>query len=98
MKQNNTGISGSSSLFSYKLNKLPPASVKATALGPNSDTNASVVIESNNAFKEITQDDTSSAADVDINLTVASGDREVYYDDAATEDQLVTPWSVSVAR
>nr|KJB18587.1 hypothetical protein B456_003G061800 [Gossypium raimondii] len=94
---NNSGISGSSSLFSYKLNKLPPASVKATALGPNSDTNASVLIENNNAFKEITQDGTSSAADVDINLTVAGGDREVYYDDAATEDQLVTPWSVSVA-
>ncbi|KAA3457226.1 NADP-dependent malic enzyme-like [Gossypium australe] len=94
---NNSGISGSLSLFSYKLNKLPPASVKATALGPNSDTNASVLIENNNAFKEITQDGTSSAADVDINLTVAGGDREVYYDDAATEDQLVTPWSVSVA-
>ncbi|TYJ46645.1 hypothetical protein E1A91_A02G133300v1 [Gossypium mustelinum] len=94
---NNSGISGSSSLFSYKLNKLPPASVKATALGPNSDTNASVLIENNKAFKEITQDGTSAAANVDINLTVAGGDREVYYDDAATEDQLVTPWSVSVA-
>ncbi|KAH1114053.1 hypothetical protein J1N35_007431 [Gossypium stocksii] len=94
---NNSCISGSSSLFSYKLNKLPPASVKATALGPNSDRNASVLIENNNAFKEITQDCTSSAADVDINLTVSGGDREVYYDDAATEDQLVTPWSVSVA-
>ncbi|GMI86145.1 Arabidopsis thaliana NADP-malic enzyme 4, NADP-malic enzyme 4 [Hibiscus trionum] len=94
---NNAGISGSSSLFSYKLNKLPPASVKATALGPNSDRNSSVLVENNNTLKEIRQNDISSAADVDSDLTVAGGDREVYYEDAATEDQLVTPWSVSVA-
>ncbi|XVF26842.1 hypothetical protein REPUB_Repub14bG0054200 [Reevesia pubescens] len=94
---NNTGISGSSSPFSYKLKKLPPASVKLTALGPK-DRNGSVLIESNNTLKEIRKDDTSSVADVDSNPTVAAGgDRDLFYDDAATEDQLVTPWAISVA-
>ncbi|KAL4368422.1 hypothetical protein GQ457_05G024070 [Hibiscus cannabinus] len=94
---NNAGISGPSSLFSYKLNKLPPASVKATALGPNSDRNISVLIENNDTLKEIRQDGTSSAADVDSDLTVAGGDLEAYNENASTEDQLVTPWAVSVA-
>ncbi|XWS16295.1 hypothetical protein CRYUN_Cryun34aG0072700 [Craigia yunnanensis] len=94
---NNTGISGSSSPLSYKLKKLPPASVKVTALGPNRDRNSSVLIENNNTLKEIREDGTSSVADVDSNSTVAGGDSDVYYDDAATEDQIVTPWAISVA-
>ncbi|XVF24905.1 hypothetical protein REPUB_Repub13aG0168000 [Reevesia pubescens] len=95
---NNTGISGSSSPFSYNLKKLPPASVKVTALGPNRDRNSSVLIENNNTLKQIIEDDTSSVAEVDSNPTVAdAGDRDIYYDDAATEDQLVTPWAISVA-
>ncbi|XP_022721459.1 NADP-dependent malic enzyme-like [Durio zibethinus] len=94
---NNTGISGSSSPFSYKLEKLPPASVKVTALGPNRDRNSSLLIENNNTLKEIREDGTSSVANVDSNPTVADGGRDVYYDDAATEDQLVTPWAISVA-
>ncbi|XP_022715029.1 NADP-dependent malic enzyme-like [Durio zibethinus] len=93
----NTGISGSSSPFSYKLKKLPPASIKVTAVVPNRDRNNSVLIENNNTLKEVREDGTSSVADVDSNHTVAGGDRDVYYDDAATEDQLVTPWAMSVA-
>ncbi|OMO70971.1 Malic oxidoreductase [Corchorus capsularis] len=93
---NNTGISGSSSPFSYKL-KLPPASVKVSALGPNRDRNNNVLIENNNnALTEVKEDDTSSAADVVSNLTVP--DLDVYYDGAAAEEELVTPWAVSVAR
>ncbi|XWS20228.1 hypothetical protein CRYUN_Cryun31cG0082100 [Craigia yunnanensis] len=95
---NNTSISGSSSPFSYKLKKLPPASVKVTALGPNRDRNSGVLIENNNTLKEIRENGTFSVADVDSNPTVAGGDRDVYYDDAAAaEDQLVTPWAISVA-
>ncbi|KHG23103.1 NADP-dependent malic enzyme [Gossypium arboreum] len=95
---NNTGISGSSSPFSYKLKKLPPASVKVTALGPNRDRNSSVLIENNNnSLKEIKEDGTSSVADVDPNPTVTGEDRDLYYDAAASDDQLVTPWSLSVA-
>ncbi|XWS11988.1 hypothetical protein CRYUN_Cryun37aG0052000 [Craigia yunnanensis] len=93
---NNTGISGSSSPFSYKLKKLLPASVKVTALGHNRERNSSVLIENNNILKEIREYGT-SFTDVDSNPTVAGGDRDVYYDDAATEDQLVTPWAISVA-
>ncbi|GMI77980.1 Arabidopsis thaliana NADP-malic enzyme 4, NADP-malic enzyme 4 [Hibiscus trionum] len=94
---NNAGISGSSSPFSYKLKKLPPASVKVTALGSNRDRNSSVLIENNNPLEEIKEDDTSSFADVDPNSTVSGEEPEVAYDDAATDDQLVTPWSLSVA-
>ena len=72
----NTSISGSSSLFSYKLKKLPLASVKATALGPNRDRNGSILIENNNTLKEI-RDGSSSVADVDSNPTVASKGRDV---------------------
>ncbi|KAE8696426.1 NADP-dependent malic enzyme [Hibiscus syriacus] len=95
---NNTGISGSSSPLSYKLNKLPPASVKVTALGPNKDRNSSVLVENSNPLKEIKEDDNSSVADVDPTSTVAGEDAELSYDDAAAaDDQLVTPWSFSVA-
>ncbi|XVF74511.1 hypothetical protein PTKIN_Ptkin13bG0116100 [Pterospermum kingtungense] len=95
---NNTGISWSSSPFSFKLKKLPPASVKVTALGPNRERNGSVLIENNNnnTLKEI-REDGSSVADVDCTTTVAGGDRDVYYDDAANDDQIVTPWAISVA-
>ncbi|KAE8663000.1 NADP-dependent malic enzyme [Hibiscus syriacus] len=95
---NNTGISGSSSPFSYKLKKTPPASVKVKALGPNRDRNSNVLIENDNPLKEIKDDGTSSVADVDPISTVAGEDPEVSYDEAATDDQLVTPWSLSVAR
>lgn len=37
-------------------------------------------------------------ADVDSNPTAAGGVHDVYGEDSATEDQSVTPWSVSVAR
>ncbi|KAL4386022.1 hypothetical protein GQ457_09G006290 [Hibiscus cannabinus] len=95
---NNTGISGSSSPLSYKLKKLPPASVKVTALGPNKDRNSSVLIENSSPLKETKEDDTSSVADAGANSTVAGEDTGLSYDDAAaTDDQLVTPWSLSVA-
>ncbi|KAE8718382.1 NADP-dependent malic enzyme 4 [Hibiscus syriacus] len=87
---NNAGISGSSSPFSYKLKKLPPASVNVTALGPNRDRNSSVLIENNNPLKEIKDDGASSVADVDPISTVAGEDPEVSYDEAAADDQLVT--------
>ncbi|XP_038999849.1 NADP-dependent malic enzyme-like [Hibiscus syriacus] len=93
---NNTGISGSSSPLSYKLKKLPPASVKVTALRPNRDGYSSVLVENSNPLKEI-KDDTSSVADVDPTSTVSGEDTEFSYDDAAADDQLVTPWSLSVA-
>lgn len=41
---------------------------------------------------------TSVADIVDDKSTVGGGVRDVYGEDFATEDQLVTPWTVSVAR
>lgn len=35
---------------------------------------------------------------VDPNSTVGGGVEDVYGEDRATEDQLVTPWTVTVAR
>jgi len=40
----------------------------------------------------------SMVADIDDNPTIAGGVRDVYGEDRATEDQFVTPWSVTVAR
>jgi malate dehydrogenase (oxaloacetate-decarboxylating)(NADP+) len=40
----------------------------------------------------------STVSDVDDNPTIAGGVRDVYGEDRATEDQFVTPWSVSVSR
>ncbi|RHN39140.1 putative malate dehydrogenase (oxaloacetate-decarboxylating) (NADP(+)) [Medicago truncatula] len=39
----------------------------------------------------------STVADIDDNPTIAGGVRDVYGEDRATEDQFVTPWSVTVA-
>lgn len=36
--------------------------------------------------------------DVDSKPTIGGGVRDVYGEDAATEEQFVTPWSLSVAR
>jgi malate dehydrogenase (oxaloacetate-decarboxylating)(NADP+) len=40
----------------------------------------------------------STVSDIDDNPTIGGGVRDVYGEDRATEDQFVTPWSVSVAR
>ncbi|WJX86248.1 NADP-dependent malic enzyme 4, chloroplastic [Trifolium repens] len=39
----------------------------------------------------------STVSDIDDNPTIGGGVRDVYGEDRATEDQFVTPWSVSVA-
>lgn len=39
-----------------------------------------------------------SVLDMDARATVDGGVGDVYGEDRATEDQLVTPWTVSVAR
>lgn len=40
----------------------------------------------------------SSVVEVDSKCTVGGGVQDVYGEDSATEDQLLTPWSFSVAR
>lgn len=40
----------------------------------------------------------SSVVEVDQKCTVGGGVQDVYGEDSATEDQLLTPWTLSVAR
>lgn len=47
-------------------------------------------------FKEIR--DGQSVLDLDPKSTVGGGVEDVYGEDRATEDKLVTPWTFSVAR
>lgn len=42
--------------------------------------------------------DGASVLDFDSKSTVEGGVEDVYGEDRATEDQLVTPWTISVAR
>lgn len=62
--------------------------------GRPGDRNNSVVMET--PLKELKKD--SPVDDVDGNSISAGGPQDVYGEDRATEDQFVTPWSVSVAR
>lgn len=94
--QNNTGISGSCSSFSSRQRRRA-ASLKVVASGSNSrsaDRNVSVLMES--TLTETRE--ASSVVEVDQKCTVGGGVQDVYGEDSATEDQLLTPWSLSVAR
>lgn len=42
--------------------------------------------------------DNASVLDMDPKSTVGGGVGDVYGEDRATEEQLVTPWTISVAR
>lgn len=97
-EQNNTGISGSSRSFSHSQRR-HSAPVKIVAVNSNNgraagERNATVLMET--TLKEMR--DGASVIDVDSKATVGGGVRDVYGEDTATEDQHVTPWSVSVAR
>lgn len=67
------------------------------ALGPNgraAETKVGVVMES--TLKEMK--DGNSVLETDSKSAVSGGVQDVYGEDSATEEQLVTPWTVSVAR
>ncbi|KAJ1390925.1 hypothetical protein SESBI_37027 [Sesbania bispinosa] len=71
-----------------------PSRVACSAPSRSStERHGSVVMET--SLKETSNG--STVADIDDNLTSAGGVRDVYGEDRATEDQMVTPWSVSVA-
>lgn len=59
------------------------------------DRNGSVLVETSSTSKERKE---SSVLEMDAKTTVGGGVEDVYGEDSATEDQLVTPWTVSVAR
>ena len=92
--QGNPAVAGSSSPFSQS-QKRRPAALKVVALIPKArtgDRNGSVVMES--TLQEVKTE----SEVVELKSTVHGGVKDVYGEDTATEDQFVTPWSVSVAR
>lgn len=73
---------------------LAPTVVAAVSSnGRPGDRNASVVIES--SLKEVTE--TAPIMAVETKSTVTGGVGDLYGEDTATEDQMITPWTVSVA-
>lgn len=96
LTQNKSGLAGSCSPFSGAQIRRT-ASVRVVALGSNGragERNASILIE--NTLKEMREG--SVIDDVDSKPTIGGGVQDVYGEDAATEEQFVTPWSLSVAR
>ncbi|KAG2722852.1 hypothetical protein I3760_02G146300 [Carya illinoinensis] len=92
---NKSGLAGSCSPFSGAHIRRT-ASVRVVALGSNGragERNASILIE--NTLKEMREG--SVIDDVDSKPTIGGGVQDVYGEDAATEEQFVTPWSLSVA-
>ncbi|KAJ1388740.1 hypothetical protein SESBI_38831 [Sesbania bispinosa] len=71
-----------------------PSRVACSAPSRSSTERHSIVVMET-SLKETSNE--STVADIDDNLTSAGGVRDVYGEDRATEDQMVTPWSVSVA-
>ncbi|KAJ6932570.1 hypothetical protein NC651_008108 [Populus alba x Populus x berolinensis] len=98
----NAGISSSHSPFSGRQRRSVlsvPSSSRVAAVNSNRDPNSSVLMES--TFKDVRDGAVSSSSviDVDSKSNIAPGGAaDVYGEDTATEDQVVTPWFVSVAR
>ncbi|XP_038694660.1 NADP-dependent malic enzyme-like isoform X2 [Tripterygium wilfordii] len=88
-----SGIYGSCNAFSGRQGIAHSTPVKVVALNPNRERNGSVVMES--TLQETREG--STVLDMDPKSTVSGGVQDVYGEDTATEDQLVTPWSISVA-
>lgn len=68
----------------------------AAALG--SSTNKVIIDRNGSALMEAVVKNMAAAELVDAESVVSGGVKDVYGEDTATEDQLVTPWAVSVAR
>ena len=100
-EQSNTSISGSRGPFSRSQRGVVPRApcslkIAAAAVNSNRDRNGSVLMENQNTLKEMREEAT--ALETDSKPAVAGGVHDVYGEDAATEDQFVTPWALSVAR
>ncbi|EXB74576.1 NADP-dependent malic enzyme [Morus notabilis] len=88
---NNAGVSELYSPANSTRQRRYAASLKVVASA--GERNGTVVMEG--ALKE--SKDVSSVVEVDNKSTVGGGVQDVYGEDSATEDQFVTPWSISVA-
>ncbi|XAR50681.1 Malate dehydrogenase (oxaloacetate-decarboxylating) (NADP(+)) [Bertholletia excelsa] len=90
----NNSLCGVSWALSHSQRRvLAPLVVAASSNGRPGERNVSVLVET--TPKEIR--DSSLTVDVEPKSTVGGGVDDVYGEDRATEDQAVTPWTVSVA-
>nr|GMD32345.1 NADP-dependent malic enzyme, chloroplastic [Ipomoea batatas] len=71
----------------------PKVVAAVSSNGRPGDRNASIVMES--ALKEVTE--SVPVVEKEAKSTVAGGGGDFYGEDTATEDQVITPWTVSVA-
>ncbi|KAJ9692262.1 hypothetical protein PVL29_011364 [Vitis rotundifolia] len=88
----NSGFSGISRSVSQR-KVLPPVVLALGSNGRAGELNVSAVMES--TLKELR--DGNTVLEVDSKSAVSGGVRDVHGEDAATEDQIVTPWTISVA-
>lgn len=91
--QSNSGFSGISRSVSQR-KVLPPVVLALGSNGRAGELNVSAVMES--TLKELR--DGNTVLEVDSKSAVSGGVRDVQGEDAATEDQIVTPWTITVAR
>ncbi|KAG6733615.1 hypothetical protein I3843_01G223500 [Carya illinoinensis] len=94
---NKTGISGFRSPSPGAALRRRPVSVRVMALGTNGragERNAAVLVE--NRLKEM-REDSSAIADVESKPTLGGEVQDEFDEDAATEEEFVTPWCLSVA-
>lgn len=88
----NSGFSGISRSVSQR-KVLPPVVLALGSNGRAGELNVSAVMES--TLKELR--DGNTVLEVDSKSAVSGGVRDVDGEDAATEDQIVTPWTITVA-
>lgn len=88
----NSGFSGISRSVSQR-KVLPPVALALGSNGRAGELNVSAVMES--TLKELR--DGNTVLEVDSKSAVSGGVRDVQGEDAATEDQIVTPWTITVA-
>lgn len=88
----NSGFSGISRSVSQR-KVLPPVVLALGSNGRAGELNVSAVMES--TLKELR--DGNTVLEVDSKSAVSGGVRDVQDEDAATEDQIVTPWTITVA-
>ncbi|KAL6334858.1 hypothetical protein AAG906_023663 [Vitis piasezkii] len=88
----NSGFSGISRSVSQR-KVLPPVVLALGSNGRAGELNVSAVMES--TLKELR--DGNTVLEVDSKSAVSGGVRDLHGEDAATEDQIVTPWTITVA-
>ncbi|KAL0341973.1 UNVERIFIED_CONTAM: NADP-dependent malic enzyme, chloroplastic [Sesamum calycinum] len=98
LEQSSLWVSKSLTQSVQKHKSAPPLGV--AAVSSNARPRDGNVLAVENTSKEMTANapsTSSSGIEIDSNSSVAGGVEDVYGEDTATEDQFITPWTVSVA-